>query len=78
MEANAGPKMTMDSTRWKYFRITFVVCILTMGLIIYDQGGFDSVTTYGAIGIMILAIVAIGFGIYRFVKSLDDPDQPLG
>ena len=67
----------MDPKRWNYFRVAFVVGIGTAGLLIFDQGGFDQVTTVGAVTILILAIAAFGFALYRYVRSVDDPDRPL-
>ena len=68
----------MDPIRWKYFRIAFVVAVGTGGLLMYEQGGFDQVSTKGAVAILILAIAAVGFVIYRFIRDHDDPDHPFG
>ena len=63
----------MSSENWRYFGIAFVVFALVASLSIYVQGGFDSLGLVG-LGILLLALAAVGFLLYYFVK--DNPEDP--
>ncbi len=63
----------MSSGKWRYFRIAFVVFALVASLSIYVQGGFDSLGLVG-LGILLLALAAVGCFLYYFVK--DSPEDP--
>lgn len=58
----------MNAEKWRYFGITFVVFVLTFSLIIFEQGGFDSMGPGGLV-ILLVAFAAVGLLIYRFVRG---------
>ena len=63
----------MNSRKWRYFGITFVVFVLTFSLMIFEQGGFDSMGP-GGVAILMVAFAAVGLLIYRFVRgNSEDP-----
>lgn len=63
----------MTPEKWRYFRIIFVVFVIFAGVMIYEQGGFDSMGPGGLV-ILLLALAAVGLAIYFFVK--DEPNDP--
>ena len=63
----------MSSEKWRYFRFAFVGFTLVAPLVVYDQGGFGSLGPVG-LGIFLLAVAAVGFLLYFFVK--DGPEDP--
>ena len=63
----------MSPEKWRYFRIAFVVCVLVASLVIYDQGGYQSMGLVG-LGILILAFAAVGLLLFFYVK--DKPEDP--
>ena len=65
----------MNSTRWRYFRIAFVVFALAASLMIYEQGGFESMGL-GDLVILLLALAAVGLALYRFVRNSHNPEDP--
>ena len=58
----------MNAKKWRYFRIAFVVFTLAASLMIYLQGGFDSMGP-GGLAILLVAFAAVGLLIYRFVRN---------
>ncbi len=65
----------MNSTKWRYFRIAFVVFALAASLMIYEQGGFKSMGLGGLV-ILLLAFAAVGLALYRFVTNSHKPQDP--
>lgn len=63
----------MNREKWRNFGIALVVFALVASLVIYVQGGFDSLGLVG-LGILLLAFAAVGFLLYYFVK--DNPEDP--
>ena len=68
------PGEIMNSKKWRYFGITFVVFVLTFSLMIFEQGGFDSMGP-GGLAILLVSFAAVGMLIYRFVR--DNSEDPL-
>ena len=66
-------KKVMNREKWRNFGIALVVFALVASLVIYVQGGFDSLGLVG-LGILLLAFAAVGFFLYYFVK--DNPEDP--
>lgn len=63
----------MSPEKWRYFRHAFVAFVLVASLMIYDQGGFSSMGLVG-LGILLVALAAVGVAIYFFVR--DEPEDP--
>lgn len=63
----------MSPEKWRYFRYAFVAFVLVACLMVYDQGGFTSMGLVG-LGILLLALTAVGVALYFFVR--DEPDGP--
>ncbi|MEM1175422.1 MAG: hypothetical protein AAGA33_01775 [Pseudomonadota bacterium] len=68
----------MDAKRWTLFRLIFVAFSVTAAYALFSIGALDDVTSLGGILILIAAFAAVAIGIYRFVKNIKDPDNPLG
>ncbi len=64
----------MNAEKRRYFGIAFVVFALVASLMIYLQGGFDSMQPSG-LAILLVAFAAVGLLIYRFVR--DNSEDPL-
>ncbi len=63
----------MNAEKRRYFGIAFVVFALVASLMIYLQGGFDSMQPSG-LAILLVAFAAVGLLIYRFVRgNSEDP-----
>lgn len=58
----------MNAEKRRYFGIAFVVFALVASLMIYLQGGFDSMQPSG-LAILLVAFAAVGMLIYRFVRG---------
>ncbi|MFB3078042.1 MAG: hypothetical protein ACE1Y4_08530 [Lysobacterales bacterium] len=58
----------MNAEKWRYFGITFVIFLLTISLMIFAQGGFDSMG-FGGLAILLVAFAAVGLLIYGFVRG---------
>ena len=58
----------MNAEKWRYFGITFVIFLLTISLMIFEQGGFDSME-FGGLAILLVAFAAVGLLIYGFVRG---------
>lgn len=66
-------EQTMNAEKRRYFGIAFVVFALVASLMIYLQGGFDSMQPSG-LAILLVAFAAVGLLIYRFVRgNSEDP-----
>ena len=63
----------MSPEKWHYFRVAFLAFVIVASLMIYDQGGFSSMGLVG-LGILLLALAAVGVAIYFFVR--DEPEDP--
>ncbi len=63
----------MSPEKWRYFRIAFVASVLVASVMIYEQGGFQSMGLVG-LGILILAFAAVGLLLYFYVnENTEDP-----
>jgi hypothetical protein len=63
----------MNFEKWRHFRFAFLIFAFVAALVIYDQGGFQSMGLVG-LGILILAFAAVGLLLYYYVK--DKPEDP--
>ena len=68
----------MGSSRWRYFWIALATTIGAFAIAVFEQGGFEQIATKGALVILILAVVATGVAMYRYVSGLENPGDPLG